>query len=151
MFSMNKKLVLAGLLLSTKAFALTGGERTKLIESLVLVESHGASGLIGDGGKAFGILQIHSEMVAEANRIAGTDFTHQDMFNPAKAREVAEIVLRHYDNHILRTTGHDASAKELAFIWNGGGSSWKRVSSPKADTKQRNLERYWYKVSQNLR
>lgn len=140
--------VLAGLLVATSSYGLDKTGRDRLIESLVRVESNGQSGLVGDHGKAYGILQIHAEMVSEANRILGyVAYSHEDMFDPAAARKVASIVLEHYDSHILRTTGREATAKELAFIWNGGGAAWKRVLSPRHDTKQTNLERYWSKVS----
>lgn len=152
MSPMNKKLAtIAILLTATKAFALTATERTSLIETLVKVESSGNATAVGDSGKAFGILQIHKVTVDEANRISGTSFTHRDMFDPANSRKVAEIVLGHYDRHIQKTTGKTATAKQLAFIWNGGGSAWKRVSSPFSDTKQSNLESYWSKVSKTLK
>jgi len=149
---MNKKIAMIALLLSaSKAFALTATERGNLIETLIEVESNGNAKAIGDNGKAFGILQIHQVMVNEANRIGGTNFTHQDMFSPTASRKVAEIVLGHYGRHIQKTTGKPATAKQLAFIWNGGGAAWKRVSSPINDTKQTNLERYWSKVSKTLK
>jgi hypothetical protein len=43
-----------------------------------------------------------------------------------------------------------ATEKELAFIWNGGAGSWRRVASPMSDNKQKNLEAYWAKVYKNL-
>jgi hypothetical protein len=122
--------------------------RQKLIEDLVRVESNGRSNLVGDAGKAYGCLQIHKEMVTDANRILGHGaYTHEQMFDPTAAKSLAAVVLGHYNAYILRVTGREATAKELAFIWNGGGSSWKRVNAPKADSKQTNLERYWSKVS----
>lgn len=72
------------------------------------------------------------------------------MFDPQKARKVAQIVLSHYDKVITRQTGKTGSEKQLAFIWNGGASSWKRVDKPVGDSKQKNLESYWQKVSKNL-
>lgn len=122
----------------------------RLIEALVRVESNGKANAIGDAGKAFGILQIHQITVQEANRLSQTRYTHSDMFDPTKARHVATIVLGHYAKHIQKTTGRPATAKELAFIWNGGAAAWKRVSSPAADSKQKNLEIYWKKVSSVL-
>jgi hypothetical protein len=128
-------------------FSLEKAHRDDLVKALIQVESNGNPKAVGDGGKAYGILQIHKIMVDEANRIGKTSFTHQDMFDPAKSQKVADIVLTHYDRHIRRTTGKEATAKQLAFIWNGGASSWKRVNSPIPDTKQANLERYWSKVA----
>ena len=97
-----------------------------------------------------GVLQIHDIMVQEANRLAQTRYTHNDMFNPTAARDVAKIVLNHYSKTIQKTTGREATEQELAYIWNGGASSWKRVAAPQNDTKQKNLERYWSKVSKAL-
>jgi hypothetical protein len=119
----------------------------QLIERLVQVESRGNASVIGDNGKAFGILQIHSVTVQEANRLAQTRYTHADMMNATKSREVAKIVLNHYAKHIEKTTGRPATDKELAFIWNGGGAAWKRAENPINDSKQKNLNNYWNKVS----
>lgn len=138
-------------LTTVNALALSATERNSLVNDLVRVESNGRANAIGDNGKAYGILQIHKITVDEANRLAKTNYTHRDMFDPVKARHVAEIVLGHYDRHIQRTTGKTASAKQLSFIWNGGAGAWKRVANPVNDTKQQNLERYWSKVSRNRR
>lgn len=119
----------------------------QLIERLVQVESRGNPAAIGDNGKAFGILQIHAITVQEANRLSQTRYTHADMMNATKSREVAQIVLNHYAKHIQKTTGRPATDKELAFIWNGGAAAWKRVTKPVSDSKQKNLENYWNKVS----
>lgn len=141
------KMILALLALTPAAFAV---DSTRLIDALIRVESNGKPNAVGDSGKAFGVLQIHEITVREANRIAGTRYTHREMFEPTKARAVAEIVLSHYSKHISKTTGRDATAKELSFIWNGGGGAWKRASAPLGDTKQRNLEAYWNKVAKAL-
>src|SRR5574343_613968 len=90
-------------LLSTTAYGLDRNGRAALIEDLVRVESNGRANIVGDNGKAYGCLQIHSGMVAEANRILGHGaYTHKEMFDPTKAREVAEGVLAHYARHIRR-------------------------------------------------
>ena len=121
-----------------------------LITALVKTESNGNAAAIGDNGRAFGILQIHKVMVDDFNRITGKSYKHSDMFDETKSLETAKRVLSFYSKHIEKTAGRKASEKELAFIWNGGGSAWKRVNSPLNDTKQRNLERYWNKVAKNL-
>ena len=140
------KLILALLALTATAKAAS----PQLIDALVAVESRGNAAAVGDSGKALGILQIHATMVADANRIAGTHFTHREMLDPNKARAVASIVLDHYSRQILRTTGRNASNRELAFIWNGGAGAWRRADAPMNDAKQRNLEAYWNKVSKSL-
>ena len=148
---MKIKLGLALLTLPVSAsFALTSSERETLIEALVQVESRGIASAIGDNGRAFGILQIHKVMVNDFNRISGKNYKHNDMFDKNLSLETAKTVLSYYAKHIEKTTGRKATDKELAFIWNGGGSSWRRVASPVSDTKQRNLESYWAKVCKNL-
>lgn len=134
-------------LLTSNASALDRTQLNALIECLIRVESGGKSDAVGDNGKAYGILQIHAGMVADANRIARTHFKHEDMFNPRASREVADIILSHYNSHIKTTTGREATAKELAFVWNGGGSAWRRAENPVNDSKQTALERYWSKVA----
>lgn len=145
----TKTLLLLGATLAVGSFA-RAQDTDKLIAALTKVESNGNAAAVGDNGKAFGILQIHLSMVRDANRIAGTHLTHREMFDPVKARSVAQIVLTHYSKHISKTTGRNASSKELAFIWNGGAGAWKRASDPLDDAKQRNLESYWKKVAKAL-
>lgn len=144
---MKVKLIFASIALVASTY---GADVNRLIDGLVRVESNGRANVVGDQGKAIGILQIHDGMVKEANRLAHTRYTHKDMFNPTASREVAKIVLNHYAKHIQTVTGREATNQELAFIWNGGAASWKRVSNPMADTKQKNLQNYWNKVSRAL-
>jgi len=122
----------------------------KLMKALVKVESRGKASAVGDHGEDYGILQVHESMVEEYNRISGRYLSHNDMFTPERAREVADVVLRFYARHIFNTTGRAATPKELAFIWNGGGEAWRRASNPRRDTKQQRLEAYWRNVSRNL-
>lgn len=143
-------LTIGMILTSVSASALSKEGRDQLISKLEIVESMSNPNAVGDRGKAIGILQIHAVMVQDFNRISGKNYTHRDMFDPVMAREVADVVLGHYDRHIKRTTGREANEKQLAFIWNGGASAWKRVYSPVNDQKQTNLEIYWTKV-QNVR
>lgn len=144
---MKIKLALALIALSSTACA---ANTSALINALTRVESNGRATAVGDSGKAYGILQIHAVTVAEANRIAGTRYTHREMFDPAKARAVAQIVLSHHAKHIEATTGRPATNRELAFIWNGGAGAWNRASARLNDAKQRNLESYWRKVAKAL-
>jgi soluble lytic murein transglycosylase-like protein len=117
-----------------------------LIEALIIVESNGNSKAIGDNGKAYGILQIHSVMVQDANRISGRSFSHKDAFDPIKSKVIAAIILRHYKRHIERTKGI-CTLKDLARVWNGGGSAWKYQNA----SKEKNLENYWNKVLTQLK
>ena len=97
--------------------------------------------VVGDNGAAYGHYQIHKVMVDDYNRITGKNARHVDAFNPAFSKHLAYEVLSHYAKHI-ESKGITPNASHLLFIWNGGGSAWKRVENPKADQKQINLDRY---------
>lgn len=146
---MKVKFILAILVLGVISIC-SARNMDRLVEALVRTESNGNAAAVGDNGKAIGILQIHETMVNDFNRITGKNYKHIEMFDAQKAREVSNGVLNFYSKHIEKTTGRQATDKELAFIWNGGASSWRRVKSPMTDTKQKNLESYWVKVSKNL-
>jgi len=145
---MKVKYILAILALTA---TLSAQNVDRLVKALVRTESGGNAAAVGDRGKAIGILQIHEVMVNDFNRITGKHYRHADMFDTVKAHEVAFGVLGFYSKHIEKTTNRKATEKELAFIWNGGGSSWRRVASPISDIKQKNLETYWNKVQKNLK
>ena len=103
-----------------------------LIAALITVESNGNDMAIGDGGRAIGALQIHKAVVVDANRIAGTSYTHQQMTNRIAARRVCEIYLTHY--------GKGCTTEQLARRWNGG---------PTGDRKSATIT-YWNKVKKHL-
>ncbi len=97
--------------------------------------------VVGDNGAAYGHYQIHKVMVDDYNRITGSKASHTDVFDPAFGQRVAYAVLRHYAKHI-QASGVTPTADHMLFIWNGGGSAWKRVENPINDQKQINLNRY---------
>ena len=118
-----------------------------LIQAMERVESNPAHpNERGDDGTAWGPLQVRRVMLDDANRIGHTSLTLSDMEDRAKAEQACLTVLRHYDAEVLRETGRVASDKELCFVWNGGGSAWRRVEHPLSDKTQVMLERYWAKV-----
>ena len=76
---------------------------------------------VGDHGKAFGRYQIHEEAVKDVNRIYGTHYTHGDMFNPDKAKDVLIKYLTFWGNYNKKHKGIEMTVKNLAAMWNGGG------------------------------
>ncbi len=114
----------------------------ELIMILITIESGGDNKAIGDAGKAYGCLQIHAVMVQDFNRITGKRYTHHDAFCRSKSIEMAQATLTHYRRHIEATTGRKASVRDLARIWNGGGSAWK----PQNTQKEKALQKYFSKV-----
>ena len=80
-------------------------------------------------------------MVEDYNRITGSKASHTDVFDPVFGEMVAYAVLKHYAKHI-QASGVTPTADHMLFIWNGGGSAWKRVENPIDDQKQINLNTY---------
>ena len=115
----------------------------EFIYALESVESNHQANAIGRLGEV-GILQISQIMVKDYNRITGEGLRHEDCFDPNVSRKICKSILIHY-------APKNVNAKHLAFIWNAGGSAWRRVESPKEDLKQINLEKYYIRVLTELR
>jgi hypothetical protein len=126
-----------------------GATMTDLLLAMEKVESNSNELAYNESEKALGCLQIRPIMVADYNRIYGAEFKHEQMKSRSTSHLVAIGIFHHYGKYIKRD-GEKTTAKHLAFIWNGGGSAWKRVDNPKRDQKQNNLEIYWTKVSKYL-
>jgi len=112
-----------------------------LIAALILVESGGNSNAVGDQGRAIGVLQVHRAVVTDVNRLYGTKYSHQQMANPVKARQVAALYLQYWGRAYERQTGKRPSPEVLARIWNGGPTGWQKKSTLP----------YWRKVRQRIR
>ncbi|HPM74148.1 MAG TPA: transglycosylase SLT domain-containing protein [Saccharofermentans sp.] len=106
------------------------------IEALIDVESKGNPKAIGDGGKAFGALQIHKICIDDVNRVYGTSFVHEDAFDVEKAKEICRLYLSHYGKHYERTEKKTLTYEVLARIWNGGPKGYKKEATTS----------YWFKV-----
>ena len=118
---------------------------TDVIYAIEKVESNRDPYAINKQENALGCLQIRPIMIADYNRITGEDLAHDVAYNRSMAYIIASTIFNHY----MKGT-ENPNAKHLAFIWNGGGSAWKRVDNPKNDQKQKNLDSYWEKVSLHL-
>jgi len=103
--------------------------------------SNSPNTVIGDGGSAYGLYQIHNTMVQDYNRITGRKVAHVVAFDPVFSAHIAKTVLAHYTKAIKRK-GITPTVDHWLFIWNGGGGAWVRVHNPQQDSKQRNLELY---------
>ena len=131
----------------------------EILNSIEWVESRKDTSAYNASEQANGCLQIRPIMLADYVRITGDQsIQHEDLISTGTSDiytarklsyKVAEAVLEHYMRHIQRK-GYEVYVKHLVFIWNGGGSAWKRVEYPRADNKQSNLERYWEKVQLEL-
>ena len=118
---------------------------TDVIYAIEEVESNRDPYAINTQENALGCLQIRPIMIADYNRITKENLSHDIAYNRAMAYIIASTIFNHYIKGIENPT-----AKHLAFIWNGGGSAWKRVDTPKKDRKQKMLDSYWAKVKLHL-
>jgi len=112
---------------------------------LALCESDGRMDAVGDihmTNKAYGCLQIRQPYLDDANRIAGTSYTMDQVRNSrALSKWCAVTYLRHYGAHYERVTGNQASYEVLARIHNGGPSGWRKTST----------EGYWKRYQRKAR
>ena len=118
---------------------------TDVIHAIEKVESNRDPYAINKQENALGCLQIRPIMIADYNRITEENLSHNIAYNRSMAYIIASTIFNHYMKGIESPNG-----KHLAFIWNGGGSAWKRVDNPKNDQKQKNLDSYWAKVKMHL-
>ena len=116
-----------------------------VIYAIEEVESNRNPYAINKQENALGCLQIRPIMIADYNRITGEDLAHDVADNRSMAYIIASTIFNHYIKGI-----ENPNAKHLAFIWNGGGSAWKRVDKPQKDRKQKMLDSYWEKVRLHL-
>jgi soluble lytic murein transglycosylase-like protein len=109
-----------------------------LILALIAVESSGNDNAIGDGGLAYGCLQLHACYVADAAEYAGEDWTHEDAFD----RETSiKIVVAYMDRYATeKRLGRTVTIGDIARIHNGGPAGYKKKSTLK----------YWDKVEAEL-
>lgn len=84
------------------------------------IESSYGEFVIGDGGKAKGHLHIHAGAVQDVNRIYGTSFTHDDMFDFNKAKIVGSMYLNINTEKYVKYYAELPTASTLARSWNGG-------------------------------
>ena len=110
-----------------------------LIMILINVESSGNDMSIGDGGEAYGCLQIHEIYVKDVNRILGYEkFTHDDAFCRTSSMDMFIIYTGHYAT--AERIGREPTIEDIARIHNGGPNGWKKKST----------EAYWHKVRKEL-
>jgi len=126
------KFILTILMLALANFAFAAPS-DKLIDALVHVESKGENHVVGDNGRAVGVLQIHKEVVDDVNRRYGTSYTYADRKSIDKSREICR-------KYLLMYGGRNATDEKYARIWNGGPRGHRKTST----------RAYWRKVKRNL-
>lgn len=102
-----------------------------VIERLAFLESRNNPKLIGDNGKAVGILQIWNVVLDDVNKHYGTKYIPSDRYNVHKSKQIAKLYLRKY--------GKGKTEQQIVRIWNGGPDGHRQSSTIKY---WREYERY---------
>ncbi len=117
--------------------------RDRLIAALIQVESNGKDHAIGDrhlSEKAYGPLQIRKPCLDDVNQSTGTKYRPQDMLgNRSLSIDVCNKYLDRYAT--AKRLGREPTYEDMARIWNGGPTGYKRDSTLK----------YWSKVQKYLK
>jgi len=85
-------------------------------------------------------LQIREICVMDVNRIYGTSYTMHDVYDRARAHEIAELYLTYWGNRYEEKTGSKPGYEVYARMWNGGPDGWRKKATL----------RYWAKVRKEL-
>jgi len=113
--------------------------QSDLIDAIEQVESGGRENAVGDNGKALGCMQIWKcvwDDVKDNEELNGYEY------KDVSQRKVAHIVFRLYMKRYAtkKRLGRTPTFEDMARIWNGGPSGWKKKSTLK----------YWKKVKKEL-
>ncbi len=109
-----------------------------LMNAMIQVESRGKDSVIGDNGKAIGILQMHKIAVRSVNKILkkndiDLEYSYDDRYSREKTIEMYWI---------WRNSKHmDSDYETIARSWNGG---------PRGPNKSATLH-YWNKVEKEVK
>lgn len=91
-----------------------------LYDTIKYIETNNNPELIGDNGKAYGVVQIHQICIDEVNMIYGTDYTHEDAFDTICAREIFNLTLEAGRQKYIKKYKKEPTKEDLIRMWNGG-------------------------------
>lgn len=83
-------------------------------------ESRNKTNIVGDNGKAYGILQIHKIYVEEVNNKYGTKYKHSDMFDEKKSEQVFYLYIRYGIKRFKKLYGVEPTEEDIVRMHNGG-------------------------------
>jgi len=112
----------------------------KIIQKLIIIETNGKN-LVGDSGRAFGILQIHKIAVREYNQTYGTKYKHEDMFDENISKKVCIGLLEKGVDIYKSKYKTEPSEQDIVRMWNGGiYKGYRKSSTIKYWNKYKNLD-----------
>ena len=106
-------------------------ELNRIYKGVAEVESNSNPRAIGDGGKAFGIVQIHNIAVKDVNRLCGTNYKHRDAFNEEHAKNIFILYLSEGIKMFEDKYNRKPNEEEIVRMWNGGIYSGYRKETTK--------------------
>jgi hypothetical protein len=75
---------------------------------------------VGDGGKAFGVLQIHQICIDDVNSRFNTQYKHSDAFQVACAEEIFILYISLGIEKYCKKYGSEPTEEDIVRLWNGG-------------------------------
>ncbi len=117
-----------------------------IMKVLKVVESNNKEKIIGDQGRAYGILQIHKICVVEVNRHYGTSYTHKDCLDETCSEEIFELCMNIGIKMYKSKHNRMPTEKELVRMWNGGiYTGHKKPSTLPYYKKYKRIKKLLYK------
>lgn len=98
-----------------------------IILALIAIESSGNDSAIGDGGLAYGCLQMHKGYVQDAAEYANRDWSHEDAFNRETAIDIFLAYMARYATE--ERLGRPVTVEDIVRIHNGGPNGYKKDST----------------------
>jgi len=111
--------------LAKRGVVLNGGARG-FDQAVVQQESSGNPNAVNKLSGATGQYQIMPVFLKEGNQLLGTNYSMQDMKNPAKAEQVKNAVHGLWIRQFQRKNGRLPSAEEMAMMHHGGPQGYLR-------------------------
>lgn len=93
--------------------------------------------------QAIGLYQIRPIFVEDVNRIAATNFKHEDARNARLAQQMIFIYLKYYGEKYSKATGKVATADILGRIFNGGPKGYLKEATLEYGRRCGNFHRQW--------
>tara|TARA_R110002051_G_scaffold323138_1_gene415826 strand:+ start:111 stop:518 length:408 start_codon:yes stop_codon:yes gene_type:complete len=84
------------------------------------VETNNNTEVIGDNGRAYGVLQIHKICIDDVNRHYSTHYTHKDAFSEVCSDEIFNLYISMGIQLFCKRYGRDPNEEEIVRFWNGG-------------------------------
>jgi len=138
---MNKETLITCLLLLGVAMCHASVDVVPSIDlnKIAMIESSNNPNAIGDKGKAIGKYQTHACVVKEYNQYNTRHYSHADMFNPVKAKEVTYWYLHCRIPYLLQKRGLPVTEENILKGYNMGVG---RIGYFLPDTTRNYLRKY---------